>query len=144
MPHHTAASWGAHIHVDQKLKGAVEDVRKRAYIAKRKRDSEATTRNLSPGPVNEGTSSKGNLGSGETNGDVTMRPSEASQESLERQDFEVITKFFALGGGDDDNDERVWQELEKHRPCRSSTSWPEYYAAHQQEVYTRIEEMMNE
>ena len=48
-------------------------------------------------------------------GDTTPNPSQSSQGDLERQDFEVITHFFASGGGgDDDDDERVWQELEKH------------------------------
>jgi len=37
-----------------------------------------------------------------------------TQEALEREDFEVICQFFASGGGDDDNDERVWELLQQH------------------------------
>lgn len=113
MPHHTAASWAAHI--DKKLKGAVEDIRKRANIAKRKRGNGVASQNLSQGPVNEGTPPKGRfLDIAEENRDIPLNPSQLSQEDLERQDFDVITHFFASGGGDDDDDERVWQELEKH------------------------------
>jgi len=65
-----------------------------------------------------------------------------SQEALEREDFEVICQYFANGGGDDDNDERVWAKLSQHRPCKSAKSWPEYYTAHQTEVYARIEELV--
>lgn len=114
MPHHTAASWAAH--VDKKLKGALEDVRRRANIAKRKRDNDTVNQNLSQGLVNEGGPSKGHISStAEGNSDVPPNPSQSSQEDLERQDFDVITHFFASGGGgDDDDDERVWQELDKH------------------------------
>ncbi|KAF8560306.1 hypothetical protein OG21DRAFT_1502618 [Imleria badia] len=142
MPHHTFASWGAHI--DKKLKGAVEDIRKRANIAKRKRDNEAASQNLSQGPVNGGIPSKRRILNTAEGNDIPLNPSQPSQQDLERQDFEVITQFFASGGGDDDDDERVWQELEKHRQCRSASSWPEYYAAHEKQVYARIEELMNE
>ncbi|KAH0838262.1 hypothetical protein J3R83DRAFT_6518 [Lanmaoa asiatica] len=143
MPHHSGASWGAHI--DKKLKGALEDVRKRANIANRKRVNEAVNKNSSQGFVNEGMPSKGRtLGTAEGIGDTLLNSSHPSQEDLEQQDFDVITQFFASGGGDDDDDERVWQELEKHRQCRSASSWPDYYAAHEKQVYARIEELMNQ
>lgn len=113
MPHHSVGSWAAHI--DRKLKGALEDIRKRANIAKRKRVNEAASQNSSQAFVNEGIPSKGRiLDTAEGNGDMTLYPSQPSREDMERQDFDVITNFFASGGGDDDNDDRVWQELEKH------------------------------
>lgn len=28
--------------------------------------------------------------------------------------------------------------------CRSARSWPDYYAAHEKQVYARIEELVNE
>lgn len=113
MPHHSFGSWGAHI--DRKLKGALEDVRKRANIAKRKHVNEAANQNSSQGFVNEGMPSKGRiLNTAKGNGDIPLTASQPSQEDLERQDFDVITHFFASGGGDDDDDERVWQELDKH------------------------------
>jgi hypothetical protein len=140
LPHHTFASWS--VHIDKKLKGAVEDIRKRANIAKRKRDNEAANQKLSQGFVNEAMAPEGHTA--EETGDVPSNPSQPSQEDLERQDFDVIANFFASGGGDDEDDERVWEQLEKHQPCRSASSWPEYYAAHEKQVYARIEELMNE
>jgi len=113
MPHHSAGSWGAHI--DKKLRDALEKVRKRANIAKRKRVNKAPNQNPSQRVIDEGIPSNGHiLGTAEGDGDILLNPSQSSQEDLERQDFDVITHFFASGGGDDDDDERVWQELEKH------------------------------
>lgn len=114
MPHHSTASWT--VHIEKKVKSALEDVRKRANIANRKRVNEAMNQNSSQGSVNQGMLSKGHirLGAAEGNGNVSLNPSHPSQEDLERQDFDVITQFFASGGGDDEDDERVWQELEKH------------------------------
>lgn len=112
MPHHTAASWAGH--VDKKLKGALEDVRKRANIAKRKRDCGTVNQNSSKGLVNEGVPGEAHI-SDTTEGSGDIPPDQPSHADLERQDFDVITHFFASGGGgDDDDDERVWQELEKH------------------------------
>lgn len=112
MPHHSTASWA--VHIEKKVKGALEDVRKRANIANRKRVNEGVHQNPPRGPVNDGMPSKGRiLGTAEENGNISLNPSHPSQEDLERQDFDVITQFFASGGGDDDDDERVWQELEK-------------------------------
>ncbi|KAG8219759.1 hypothetical protein J3R82DRAFT_731 [Butyriboletus roseoflavus] len=143
MPHHPAASWA--VHIDKKVKGALEDVRKRANIANRKLVNEAVKQNSSRVFVNEGMPSKRHtLGTAKGHGDISLNPSHPSQEDLERQDFDVITRFFASGGGDDDDDERVWQELEKHEQCRSAHSWPDYYAAHEKQVYARIEELVNE
>lgn len=111
MPHHTAASWAAHI--DKKVKGALEDVRKRANIVNRKRVNKTVNQGSPQGSVNKG--SKWRIsGTAGGDGDISSNPSHPSQEDLERQDFDVITRFFASGGGDDDDDERVWQELEKH------------------------------
>ncbi|KAG1757636.1 hypothetical protein EDB19DRAFT_1658305 [Suillus lakei] len=73
---------------------------------------------------------------------VLLTADTVSQETLEREDFEVICEFFANGGGDDDNDERVWERLSQHRPCKSAESWPEYYTTHQSEVYAHIEELV--
>ncbi|KAF9229225.1 hypothetical protein BS17DRAFT_876813 [Gyrodon lividus] len=145
MPHHTFASWAAH--VDKKMKGTLDDIRKRANIAKRKNAAETTKSNTQgrfweedkPGP-----SKRPRFGQSELNGDIAPLIDHTPVQDLEREDFEVITSFFASGGGDDDDDERVWQELNKHRPCRTASSWPEYYAVHQNEVYMRIEELMNE
>ncbi|KAF8846323.1 hypothetical protein BDN67DRAFT_1064796 [Paxillus ammoniavirescens] len=141
MPHHPFASWQAH--VDKKMKGALDDIRKRANIAKRKNAAETIKLNTEedePGP-----SKRPRFGTSEINSDIAPPLDQPAVQDLEREDFEVITNFFASGGGDDDDDERVWQELDKHvRRCRTASSWPEYYAVHQTEVYTRIEELMNE
>lgn len=111
MPHHTTASWGAHI--DKKVKGALDDVRKRANIAKRKRVGETLNQNLSQASTKEEAWRVSS--SAQEDGDIPPTLNLQSQEDLERQDFDVITHFFASGGGgDDDDDERVWQELEKH------------------------------
>lgn len=113
MPHHTTASWVAHI--EKKVKGALDDVRKRANIANRKRANEAVYQNSSREFNSDSMPSKWCiLATAQENGGVSLNPSHPSQEDLERQDFDVITQFFASGGGDDDDDERVWQELEKH------------------------------
>lgn len=134
--------------VSSKLKTQLTEIRKRANIAFRKSlngNTEKSTGEERPGP-----SKKPRLAS----------PT-VSQETLEREDFEVICEFFASGGGDDDNDERVWEKLSQHvscrcrldiyslvdrrviqRPCKSAESWPEYYTTHQNEVYAHIEELV--
>ncbi|KAG2061783.1 hypothetical protein BDR06DRAFT_945816 [Suillus hirtellus] len=127
MPHHSVGSW--QMQASSKLKTQLTEIRKRANIAFRKSlngNTEKSTGEERPGP-----SKKPRLAS----------PT-VSQETLEREDFEVICEFFASGGGDDDNDERVWEKLSQHRPCKSAESWPEYYTTHQNEVYAHIEELV--
>ncbi|KAG1801680.1 uncharacterized protein HD556DRAFT_1339188 [Suillus plorans] len=127
MPHHSVGSW--QMQVSSKLKTQLTEIRKRANIAFRKSlngNIEKSTGEERPGP-----SKKPRLAS----------PT-VSQETLEREDFEVICGFFANGGGDDNNDERVWEKLSQHRPCKSAESWPEYYTTHQNEVYAHIEELV--
>ncbi|KAG1784016.1 hypothetical protein EV702DRAFT_958625 [Suillus placidus] len=131
MPHHPFGSW--QMQASSKLKTQLSDIRKRANIAFRKSlngNSEKSTGEERPGP-----SKKPRLAALPVTPDV-------SQETLEREDFEVICEFFANGGGDDDNDERVWERLSQHRPCKSAESWPEYYTTHQTEVYAHIEELV--
>jgi hypothetical protein len=144
MPHHSFGSW--QIQASSKLKTQLTDIRKRANIAFRKSlngNSENSTREERPGPSKK----------------PRLAAPTVSQETLEREDFEVICEFFANGGGDDDDDERVWERLSQHvsrclhisalpdlhfvqRPCKSAESWPEYYTTHQSEVYTHIEELV--
>ncbi|KAG2159802.1 uncharacterized protein EDB93DRAFT_16771 [Suillus bovinus] len=131
MPHHSIGSW--QMQAGSKLKTQLTEIRKRANIAFRKSlngNTEKATEGERPGP-----SKKPRLA-------ALPAPPTVSQESLEREDFEVICEFFANGGGDDDNDERVWEKLSQHRPCKSAESWPEYYTTHQSEVYAHIEELV--
>ncbi|KAG0708804.1 hypothetical protein DFH29DRAFT_889085 [Suillus ampliporus] len=131
MPHHSVASW--QIQTSSKLKTQLTDIRKRANIAFRK----SVTENIEKPTMEErpGPSKKPRLAP------LPTAPTQ-SQETLEREDFDVICEFFANGGGDDDDDERVWTRLSQHRPCKSAKSWPEYYTAHQSEVYAHIEELV--
>jgi hypothetical protein len=102
MPHHSVASWQTQSFT--KLKTQLAEIRKRANIAYRKamtgRAEKATEER--PGP-----SKKPRLAASPT-------AHAQSQEVLEREDFEVICQYFANGGGDDDNDERVWAKLSQH------------------------------
>ncbi|KAG2072585.1 hypothetical protein BDR04DRAFT_1096181 [Suillus decipiens] len=127
MPHHSLGSW--QMQVSSKLKTQLSDIRKRANIASRKFSNGNTEK--STGEERPGPSKKPRL----------IAPT-VSQETLEREDFEVICEFFANGGGDDEDDERVWERLSQHRPCKSAESWPEYYTTHQSEVYAHIEELV--
>ncbi|OAX44234.1 hypothetical protein K503DRAFT_852800 [Rhizopogon vinicolor AM-OR11-026] len=131
MPHHSTASWQAQ--VSSKLKTQLTDTRKRANVAYRKGTAkrvEKPTEEEKPGP-----SKKPRLA-------ASLTAPTQSQEALEREDFEIICLYFANGGGDDDDDERVWAKLSQHRACKSAKSWPEYYTAHQTEVYAHIEELV--
>ncbi|KAG1749934.1 uncharacterized protein EDB91DRAFT_1110461 [Suillus paluster] len=131
MPHHSVGSW--QMQTSLKLKTQLTDIRKRANIAFRKSmpgNIDKPTGEERPGP-----SKKPRLAA------LPTSPTE-SQENLEREDFEVICEFFANGGGEDDDDERVWARLSQHQPCKSARSWPEYYTAHQSEVYAHIEELV--
>ncbi|KAG1864264.1 hypothetical protein DFJ58DRAFT_656120 [Suillus subalutaceus] len=130
MPHHPFGSW--QMQASSKLKTQLTDIRKRANIAFRKSSNGNTEKATEERP---GPSKKPRL-------DALPAAATASQETLEREDFEVICEFFANGGGDDDNDERVWERLSQHRPCKSAESWPEYYTTHQSEVYAHIEELV--
>ncbi|KAG1862222.1 hypothetical protein F4604DRAFT_1587589 [Suillus subluteus] len=130
MPHHSFGSW--QMQASSKLKTQLTDIRKRANIAFRKSSNGNTEKSTEERP---GPSKKPRL-------DALLAAVTASQETLEREDFEVICEFFANGGGDDDNDERVWERLSQHRPCKSAESWPEYYTTHQSEVYAHIEELV--
>ncbi|KAI6007286.1 hypothetical protein EDD15DRAFT_2153295 [Pisolithus albus] len=115
MPHHSVASWQCH--VNQKLKSKLEHIRRRASIARRKGTIDDDRSHSAP-------------------------PMMDSDQDPEKEDFDNICSFFASGGGDDEDDERVWQALARHRPCKSAGSWPEYYAAHQEAVYRRIEQLV--
>lgn len=130
MPHHSFGSW--QMQASSKLKTQLTEIRKRANIAFRKSSNGNTERSTEERP---GPSKKPRLGA------LPAGPT-VSQETLEREDFEVICEFFANGGGDDDDDERVWERLSQHRPCKSAQSWPEYYTTHQSEVYAHIEELV--
>ncbi|KAG2154783.1 hypothetical protein DEU56DRAFT_725823 [Suillus clintonianus] len=131
LPHHSLASW--QMQASSKLKTELTDIRKRANIAFRK--SRTANTEILTGEERPGPSKKPRLSALPT-------ASTLSHEALEREDFEVICEFFANGGGDDDNDERVWERLSQHRPCKSAESWPEYYTTHQSEVYAQIEELV--
>ncbi|KAG2369378.1 hypothetical protein BDR07DRAFT_1388515 [Suillus spraguei] len=127
MPHHSLGSW--QMQASSKLKTQLSDIRKRANIAFRKfsnGNTEKSTGEERPGPSKK----------------PRLAAPAVSQETLEREDFEVICEFFANGGGDDEDDERVWERLSQHRPCKSAESWPEYYTTHQSEVYAHIEELV--
>ncbi|KAG1825873.1 uncharacterized protein BJ212DRAFT_1316623 [Suillus subaureus] len=130
MPHHSFGSW--QMQASSKLKTQLTDIRKRANIAFRKSSNGNTEKSTEERP---GPSKKPRLAA------LPAAPI-VSQETLEREDFEIICEFFANGGGDDDNDERVWERLSQYRPCKSAESWPEYYTTHQSEVYARIEELV--
>ncbi|KAL4069661.1 hypothetical protein V8B97DRAFT_606537 [Scleroderma yunnanense] len=148
MPHHPIASW--YNNADRKFRSKLEDIRKRASIAKRKNTTDKFRSNsvggtcddpqvFEPGPSN---TSPVDASSATPDRGGEQLPTFPAVEDLEKEDFDIICQFFASGGGDDDDDERVWQELAKFKPCRTAKSWPEYYAAHQEAVYARIEELM--
>lgn len=148
MPHHTSASWQNHI--SQKLKTKLEHIRKRASIAKRKgttdddqpRSFEGTSGNRVPSDAVPYKRRRMSSSPSMITQDDPLPPTVDSDQDPEKDDFDNICSFFALGGGDDDDDERVWQALAGQRPCKTAKSWPEYYAAHKEAVYARIEELM--
>lgn len=103
MPHHPIGSWQGQITV--KMKTQLADIRKRANVANRKAMAgrvEKLIEEEKPSP-----SKKPRLA-------ASLTVHAKSQEALEREDFEVICQYFADGGGDDDNDERVWAKLSQY------------------------------
>ncbi|KIO08331.1 hypothetical protein M404DRAFT_997263 [Pisolithus tinctorius Marx 270] len=148
MPHHTSASWQNYI--SQKLKTKLEHIRKRASIAKREgttvddqpRSFEGTSGNREPSDAVPYKRRRMSSSPSMITQDGPFPPTVDSDQDPEKDDFDSICSFFASGGGDDDDDERVWQALAGHRPCKTAKSWPEYYAAHKEAVYARIEELM--
>ncbi|KAI6133016.1 hypothetical protein EDD16DRAFT_1734001, partial [Pisolithus croceorrhizus] len=150
MPHHSVASW--QYHVNQRLKSKLEHIRRKANTAKRQDAIDGDQSHPSQGTwgVREPSESmpykkRRTSSSPSTITQDDLVPSIIdSEKDPEKEDFDNICSFFASGGGDDDDDERVWQALARHRTCKTARSWPEYYAAHQEAVYTRIEELMAE
>lgn len=148
MPHHSVASWQCH--VNQKLKSRLEHIRRRASIARRKGTIDDDQSHSSrgtwgiPEPSESAPYKKRRTSSSPSTitQDDQAPPMMDSDQDPEKEDFDNICSFFASGGGDDEDDERVWQALARHRPCKSAGSWPEYYAAHQEAVYRRIEQLI--
>lgn len=116
MPHHSLASW--HGNADRKLKGRLEDIRKKAGIAKRKNTGyhhPNYDHHSESGPsTNFPVESSEPLGWGE------QAPTPHAAVDPEEEDFDIICEFFASGGGDDADDERVWQQLAKFVGHRTS------------------------
>jgi len=133
MPHHPLLSW--HSYITQQFRSQLENIRKKAAIARRKRESSSLqgSRDNTQTPQ-------------ESLGSVSSKKAqqELTNGALVHEDLEVICKFFATGGGDDDDDEQVWANLAKFKPCKSAPSWPEFYEPRSNEIMTRIERTIQE
>lgn len=106
MPHHSVISWQGHI--ERKLRGRLDDIRKRANILKRKSMSDSGSSSQVPDP---GPTKKSRLSPPPVTQNGEGIPALRSREDLEKEDFDTICHFFASGQGDDDSDELVWQKL---------------------------------
>ncbi|KAH7929324.1 hypothetical protein BV22DRAFT_1029575 [Leucogyrophana mollusca] len=142
MPHHPLGSW--HSQMSGKLRSQLDIIRKKVNIAKRKSMSLLATERPSSPPSISPTEEQPQPQPGPSKKPRLSQPPEPSAEEIEREDFNVICRFFAEGGGDDDDDNRVWAKLAEYRPCRTASSWPEFYRAHEQEVAARAQELYDE
>ncbi|KAH7913009.1 hypothetical protein BJ138DRAFT_1059946 [Hygrophoropsis aurantiaca] len=147
MSHHPLSSWQKQI--SGKLKFQLEKLRKKANIAKRKamsmqplpqpppqKQQQSLPLQLEEDRVDPGSSKKPRLN---PSPEALIKLGE-----IDPEDFDVICHFFAEGGGDDDDNDRVWANLAAYRPCRSAVSWPEFYKTHTDQVFRRIQELYNE
>ena len=115
VPHHTPPSWSIYI---IKAVPNVEELRKRAHIARRKREYAVKT---------EGKAAK-------------VRRTE---EDDAQDDFNFICQFFAFGGGDKGDDTEVWARIEEQRTCKTAAKWTDFYETRPDEIQAEIKRIFD-
>jgi hypothetical protein len=111
MPHHSSPSWQAYVR--RVLPEELDTIRKKVGIARRKAaeaGSNSRTNPLDQVQIEAGPSDRAKLSPPAI--DEGMPSVEATTlQDLQQQDFENICQFFASGGGDNSDDEAVWESL---------------------------------
>ncbi|KAJ3842588.1 hypothetical protein F5878DRAFT_722110 [Lentinula raphanica] len=126
MPHHTIRSWNTT--VGGQLRETIENARKRAGIAYRKRAAHAGDK---PGPQQSPAEER----------DKPAKRPKLSDEELRNRDIELIAKFFADGEANDLKDEdrdTLWARIHKKGNWRSPSSWEAFYEEIHEEVKQRF------
>lgn len=110
MPHHSSQSWQGYIR--RCFPDDLDIIRKKVGIARRKAADAGSNSQVDQvdqiqdeaGPSNRALLSPP---------DDSMLGVEATLDP-QQHDFQVITRFFASGGGDNSDDEAVWESLAAH------------------------------
>jgi len=137
MPHHSAQSWQAYI--KRVLPDELDNIRKKVGIARRKAaDSGSNSR------TNQWDHVQNEAGPSNKAKHNPLAAEEGIQVTPKDQDFQIICQFFASGGGDNSDDEAVWESLAALQPCRSAPSWPEYYQGREDKIMEEIERLIEE
>lgn len=119
IPHHSANSW--YNYVSRNLQNELDTLRKKIGIAKRK--AQDTKTSSAAKPVDQMSSNESvplnrpslDFPTAEPN---TQAMDTTVPQSLDEQDFNDICQFFATGGGDNSDDEQVWEALKTHVSSR--------------------------
>lgn len=115
VPHHTPLSWSVYI---TKAVPNVEELRKRAHIARRKREHAAKT-------------------------EESVANVRRTEEDDAQEDFKFICQFFAYGGGDNGDDNEVWARIEEQGVCKTAAKWTDFYETRPNEIQAEIKRIFD-
>ncbi|KAF9496141.1 hypothetical protein BDN71DRAFT_1446570 [Pleurotus eryngii] len=116
MPHHTIKSWSEYL---RSHRIELEAIRKRIGIAKRKAHRLPSSQRESPSPP----------------------PTSPNTKTPYDTDMDHFCTFFALGHGDNLEDEMVWDKLDKLHKCQTEPSWAAFNDRHNKVIFERVKEM---
>ncbi|KAF7310861.1 BRCT domain-containing protein [Mycena chlorophos] len=140
LPHHSEAAWASRL--SQNLRASVEDVRKRALIAHRKREhAEGKMRA-------ESIAKRPRLGeaAGDEQSSASPAPAKAPAptEDVIARDVEIVARFFFEGADGDEKQEnesdaerdaRIWAQLAQRTRCTADANgWESFYSTHHEQV----------
>jgi hypothetical protein len=138
LRHHSSASWYGFI--QNKCKEDIDKLRRNAETARRKSIHQLSAGD-SPVPLKRQKLDT-DVSSGPAQPHIQDEHEARKEGDDEREDFEVICQFFANGGGDDSDDERVWSNLKNHRHCKTNPDWSEFYREREEAINEHIKTLL--
>ncbi|KAF9457456.1 hypothetical protein BDZ94DRAFT_1326278 [Collybia nuda] len=130
---HSAKSWRTFL--GQQARDDIEATRKRMSIAYRKAHGAQVDQQPEEGPEN----SENLLTTLHKGGESSIGPRPGDEGIQFENDLDAISHFFAMGGGDegDEDDVYVWRRLTNQVKCQTAGSWEEFYSDHHVKVIAR-------
>nr|GAT44141.1 predicted protein [Mycena chlorophos] len=140
LPHHSEAAWASRL--SQTLRASVEDVRKRALIAHRKREhaeGKMRAESIAKRP-------RLSEAAGDEQSSASPAPARAPAptEDVIARDVEIVARFFFEGADGDEKQEnesdaerdaRIWAQLAQRKRCTADANgWESFYSMHHEQV----------
>ncbi|RDB29618.1 hypothetical protein Hypma_015586 [Hypsizygus marmoreus] len=150
MENHSIKSWRTFL--SRTFVNELEMIRKRASIAYRKAQSANSGATKEQRPQEDNRNGTRPSASPRASPSPTLElpiPEKETQPTDLEVDLDVVSRFFATGGGADsgpevEDDEVVWARLTSQAECRTSSSWEDFYSEHHKEVTARYERLVSE